>query len=249
MDTSVTLLQGMTKVQEPEPMPPGKGRRNLEATPGPPDSGGPLLLLQPAVLFVTGDADDLCNLSHLRQVCKDMQSSDIRFVVMKGADATLKPPQARSHNAAVVRNVADTVLEFAEALNNNSLHRSTLPKFVPTDSEEVLSGPAATAPTAGAAVATGSRPVTAEVGASAQAPVPDVHLSNPEQPLPQAQQTVSLPQVIHNTEAQRQASEPEQAMLHPHAMPHREAEQHQQEVQPQQYDRLSSEPSTHLQET
>ena len=24
--------------QEPEPMPPGKGRRNVEATPGPPDS-------------------------------------------------------------------------------------------------------------------------------------------------------------------------------------------------------------------
>ena len=25
-------------MQEPEPMPPGKGRRNMEATPGPPDS-------------------------------------------------------------------------------------------------------------------------------------------------------------------------------------------------------------------
>ena len=45
--------------------------------------GGPLLLLQPAVLFVTGDSDDLCNLSHLRQVCKEMQSYDVRFVVMK----------------------------------------------------------------------------------------------------------------------------------------------------------------------
>ena len=44
---------------------------------------GPLLLLQPSVLFVTGDADDLCSVPHLRRVCKEMQSSDIRFVVMK----------------------------------------------------------------------------------------------------------------------------------------------------------------------
>ncbi|KAL0033064.1 hypothetical protein WJX79_000781 [Trebouxia sp. C0005] len=85
-------------LEEPEPMPPGKGRRNLEAIPGPPDSAGPLLLLQPPVLFVTGDADDLCSVPHLRRACKQMQSADIRFVVMKGADATLKPPQARSHN-------------------------------------------------------------------------------------------------------------------------------------------------------
>ena len=44
---------------------------------------GPLLTLQAPVLFVTGDADDMCNLSHLKRVCNDMQSSDIRFVVMK----------------------------------------------------------------------------------------------------------------------------------------------------------------------
>ncbi len=40
-------------------------------------------MLQAPVLFVTGDRDDMCNLPHLRQVCKEMQSSDIRFVVMK----------------------------------------------------------------------------------------------------------------------------------------------------------------------
>jgi len=44
---------------------------------------GPLLLVQPPVLFVTGDADDLCSVPHLRRVCKEMQSADIRFVVMK----------------------------------------------------------------------------------------------------------------------------------------------------------------------
>lgn len=160
---------------------------------------------------------------------------------LQGADATLKPPQARSHNAVVVKNVADTVLEFAEALNNNSLHSSTLPKFVPTTSEEVALEPAATASTAGAAVTAGSRPVTTEVGAAAQAPV-----SHPEQQHPQAQQPVSHPQVMPDTEAQQQVSEPEQAMLHPGAMPHREAEQHQHEVQPQQYERHNSEPSTLL---
>lgn len=170
---------------------------------------------------------------------------------LQGADATLKPPQARSHNAVVVKNVADTVLEFAEALNNNSLHSSSLPKFVPTTSEEAPVGPAATAPTAGAAVTAGSRPVAAEVGAAAQPPVPDLVLSDPQQQLPQAlqpvaQQTVPHPQVMPDTEAQQQVSEPEQAMLHPSAMPHREAEQHQHEVQPQQYERHSSEPSTHL---
>lgn len=120
-------------LEEAEPMPPGKGRRNMESTPGPPDSGGPLLTLQPPVLFVIGDSDESCSLSHLRQVCKEMQSSDIRLVVMKGADANLKAPQARSHNADIVKNVADTVLDFAEALNNNALHASSLPRFVPSE--------------------------------------------------------------------------------------------------------------------
>ena len=45
--------------------------------------GGPLLALQPPVLFISGSSDDLCSLVHLRQVCGQMQSSDIRFVVMK----------------------------------------------------------------------------------------------------------------------------------------------------------------------
>lgn len=49
--------------------------------------------------------------------------------MVQGADATLKPPQARSHNAVIVRNVADTVLEFAEALNQNNLYSSSLPRF------------------------------------------------------------------------------------------------------------------------
>lgn len=179
-------------LEEPEPMPPGKGRRNLEATPGPPDSAGPLLLLQPPVLFVSGDADDLCSVPHLRRVCKEMQSSDIRFVVMKGADATLKPPQARSHNAVIVRNVADTVLEFVEALNNNSLQDSRLPRFVPDASDEVL---------AAAAVALGTAEVgsaTAEVGATQQGAKqgdnPDQVMSVPEQQLPGPEQPVQKPE-------------------------------------------------------
>lgn len=48
--------------------------------------GGPLLALQPPVLFISGSSDDLCNLTHLRQICVEMQSSDIRFVVMKVSD-------------------------------------------------------------------------------------------------------------------------------------------------------------------
>ena len=145
--------------------------------------------------------------------------------------------------------MADTVLEFAEALNNNSLHSSTLPKFVLTTSEEVSLGPAATAPTAGEAVTAGSRPVSAEVSASVQVPVPDLILSHPEQQLPQAQQTVSDPQVLPDTVAQQEVSKPEQAMLHPGAMPYREAEQYQHEIGPQQHERHNSEHSTHLWKT
>ena len=49
--------------------------------------------------------------------------------MLQDADANLRPQQARSHNAAVVRNLADTVLEFAEALNNNTLQESLLPRM------------------------------------------------------------------------------------------------------------------------
>ena len=59
--------------------------------------------------------------------------------MVQGADATLKPPQARSHNAVIVRNVADTVLEFAEALNQNTLHQSGLPRFEASSADEVES--------------------------------------------------------------------------------------------------------------
>ncbi|KAL0025699.1 hypothetical protein WJX77_005331 [Trebouxia sp. C0004] len=188
-------------LEEPEPMPPGKGRRNLEATPGPPDSAAPLLLLQTPVLFVTGDADDMCSMPHLRRVCKEMQSSDIRFVVMKAADATLKPPQARSHNAAIVRNVADTVLEFAEALNNNSLHDSSLPCFVPDASDEV---PAAAA----------TAPITAEVGSASaeqgaiqQGDNPDQVMSVLEQQLPGPEQPIQECEPVSDIDNEKQTHE------------------------------------------
>ena len=57
-------------------------------------------------------------------------------VILQGADATLKPPQARSHNAVIFRTVADTVLEFAEALTQNNLYSSSLPRFEALSAEE-----------------------------------------------------------------------------------------------------------------
>lgn len=56
--------------------------------------GGPLLALQPPVLFISGSSDDLCNLVHLRQVCSQMQSSDIRFVVTKVSKNLVDPLSA-----------------------------------------------------------------------------------------------------------------------------------------------------------
>lgn len=184
-------------LEEPEPMPPGKGRRNVEATPGPPDSGGPLLALQPPVLFISGSCDDLCNLVHLRQVCKQMPSSDIRFVVVKGADATLKPPQARSHNAVIFRTVADTVLEFAEALNQNQLHSSSLPRFEALSAEQPELDSAALLTTASGSQEAHLRPdesqqaqpqaddMTAQVAGVTQAPaIPQETMWPAEQGLP-----------------------------------------------------------------
>ena len=122
--------------------------------------------------------------------------------MLQGADATLKPPQARSHNPEIVRNVADTVLEFAEALNNNSLRDSSLPRFVPDASDEVPAAAtaaaataAATAATAAAAAATapGTAEVgsaTAEVGATQQGDNPDQAMSVPEQQLPAPEQPI-----------------------------------------------------------
>ncbi len=109
---------------------------------------------------------------------------------MQGADATLKPPQARSHNPVIVRNVADTVLEFAEALNNNSLHDSSLPRYVPDASDEV---PPAAAAAAAAASAPGAAEVgsaTAEVGPTQQGDNPDQAMSIPEQQLPGPEQPI-----------------------------------------------------------
>ena len=47
---------------------------------------GPLLELEPPVLLVAGDSDELCKLSHLQEVCMQMKSSDTRLVVIKVID-------------------------------------------------------------------------------------------------------------------------------------------------------------------
>ncbi len=65
-----------------------------------------------------------------------------------------------------MRNVVETVLEFAEALNNNSLQDSNLPRFVPDASDEVPPPPAAAAAIAPGPAEVGS--ATAEVGATQQ---------------------------------------------------------------------------------
>lgn len=62
--------------------------------------------------------------------------NETSHVTLQGADATLKPPQARSHNAVIFKTVADTVLEFAEALNQNQLHSSSLPRFEALSAEQ-----------------------------------------------------------------------------------------------------------------
>ncbi|KAL3144907.1 hypothetical protein ABBQ32_003417 [Trebouxia sp. C0010 RCD-2024] len=139
-------------LEEPEPMPPGKGRRNVEATPGPPDSG---------------------------------------------ADATLKPPQARSHNAVIFRTVADTVLEFAEALNQNQLHSSSLPRFEALSAEQPELDSAALLTTASGSQEAHLRPdesqqaqpqaddMTAQVAGVTQAPaIPQETMWPAEQGLP-----------------------------------------------------------------
>ncbi len=131
--------------------------------------------------------------------------------ILQGADATLKPPQARSHNAVIVRNVADTVLEFAEALNTNSLHDSSLPRFVPDASDEEPPAAAAAAATATAAATTtgtaefGS--VSAEVGATQQGDKPDQVMSVPEQQGPGPEQPIQETEPAPNSDIEKQTHE------------------------------------------
>ena len=137
---------------------------------------------------------------------------------MQGADATLKPPQARSHNAVIVQNVADTVLEFAEALNHNSLRDSSLPPFVPDASDE-LPPPAAAA---AAATAPGTAEVgsaTAEVGATHQGDNRDQAISVPEQQLPAREQPnqESEPAADMDIEKQTHEAQPQLSVYQRHS--------------------------------
>jgi len=142
---------------------------------------------------------------------------------LQGADATLKPPQARSHNPEIVQNVADTVLEFAEALNNNSLHDSSLPRFVPDASDEVpaaaaaattAAAPPTTAAAATAAAAAATAPgtaevgsVTAEVAATQQGDNPDQAMSVPEQQLPASEQPIQEFEPASDVDIEKQTHE------------------------------------------
>ncbi len=88
---------------------------------------------------------------------------------MQDADANLKPPQARSHNAVIVRNVADTVLEFVEALHNNTLHDSNLPQFVPSSSDDIADDVAVV--TTSTAAQADDAPVATNAAAAEHVPV------------------------------------------------------------------------------
>ncbi len=109
----------------------------------------------------------------------------------------------------IVRNVADTVLEFAEALNNNSLHDSSLPRFVPDASDEVPPAAAAAA-AAAAATAPGTAEVgsaTAEVGATQQGDNPDQAMSVPERQLPAPEQPIQEPEPASDIDIEKQKHE------------------------------------------
>ncbi len=127
-----------------------------------------------------------------------------------------------------MRNVADTVLEFAEALNNNSLHDSSLPCFVPDASDELPAAAATTAAattaaastaaattaaaTAAAAAATapGTAEVgsaTAEVGATQQGDNPDQAMSVPEQQLPAPEQPIQESEPASDMDIDKQTHE------------------------------------------
>lgn len=56
-----------------------------------------MLGLQPPVLLVTGDSDDLCSVPHLQKVCMSMKSADIRLVVMKVILHTSGAPTPKMH--------------------------------------------------------------------------------------------------------------------------------------------------------
>ena len=119
----------------------------------------------------------------------------------------------------IVRNVADTVLEFAEALNYNSLHDSSLPRFVPDASDEVPAAAATTAaapPTtaAAAAAAAATAPgtaevgsVTAEVAATQQGDNPDQAMSVPEQQLPASEQPIQEFEPASDVDIEKQTHE------------------------------------------
>ena len=117
-----------------------------------------------------------------------------------------------------MQNVADTVLEFAEALNHNSLRDSSLPPFVPDASDE-LPPPAAAA---AAATAPGTAEVgsaTAEVGATQQGDNPDQAISVPEQQLPAPEQPnqESEPAADMDIEKQTHEAQPQLSVYQRHS--------------------------------
>ena len=137
-----------------------------------------------------------------------------------------------------MQNVADTVLEFAEALNNNSLHDSSLPRFVPDASDEVPAAataaaitaaaattaatPAAATAAAAAATAPGTAEVgsaTAEVGATQQGDNPDQAISVPEQQLPAPEQPnqESEPAADMDIEKQTHEAQPQLSVYQRHS--------------------------------
>ena len=105
-----------------------------------------------------------------------------------------------------MRNVADTVLEFAEALNNNSLHDSSLPRYVPDASDEVPPAAAAAA-AASAPGATEVGSATAEVGATQQGDNPDQAMSIPEQQLPGPEQPIQESEPASDIDIEKQTHE------------------------------------------
>ncbi|KAK9817825.1 hypothetical protein WJX72_002742 [[Myrmecia] bisecta] len=95
-----------------------------------PESAEDVLMgIQQPVLLVMGDADELCRPDAMQACAARMTAAaDVRLLVVQDSDHNFKTAQGRGPAIATVRQVAELIVEFVAAVENNTLQSSQLPR-------------------------------------------------------------------------------------------------------------------------
>lgn len=111
-----------------EPLPSAGKSRRAEGEPIE-DSRGPLLPLEVPMCFITGDSDETCSLESLAALRPQLASWDVRAAFVPECDHVFRVPGGRGTSAAAVRHACILAARWVQAVSEETLPQSGLPKL------------------------------------------------------------------------------------------------------------------------